>query len=42
MIDPDAGEYSQLRHWLVINIEGNDLTTGDFISDYLGKLSFLI
>lgn len=36
MFDPDAGEYSQIRHWLVINIKGNDLNTGDSISDYLG------
>ena len=38
MIDADGEEKKKysIRHWLVINIKGNNLNTGDSISDYLG------
>lgn len=40
MVDPDAPSrleptYREVIHWLVVNIEENDLTTGDAIFEYL-------
>ena len=26
----------QIRHWLIVNIKGDNINTGDRISDYLG------
>ncbi|XP_060517233.1 protein D3-like [Cylas formicarius] len=42
MIDPDAPSrenpiYREINHWLVVNIKGNDLTTGETITPYRGS-----
>lgn len=42
MVDPDAPSreqpiYREVKHWLVVNILGNDLTTGDVLAEYLGS-----
>lgn len=37
MTDPDApAQFSEFRHWLVVNIPGNDLSKGQTIFDYVG------
>eukprot|EP01115_Flamella_aegyptia_P009587 TRINITY_DN4100_c0_g2_i1.p1 TRINITY_DN4100_c0_g2~~TRINITY_DN4100_c0_g2_i1.p1 ORF type:complete len:171 (+),score=34.09 TRINITY_DN4100_c0_g2_i1:197-709(+) len=40
-VDPDApnrkeAKYREWRHWVVVNIPGNDLTKGDVVSSYMG------
>lgn len=42
MIDPDAPSrrdpnISEVKHWLVGNILGNDVRTGEVIAEYLGS-----
>ncbi|XP_030562662.1 protein D2 isoform X2 [Drosophila novamexicana] len=42
MVDPDAPSRSEPRlrefkHWLVINIPGNDVDKGDALADYVGS-----
>jgi len=41
MVDPDARsrkepEFRSIRHWLVVNITGNDVRTGSEITEYTG------
>merc|ERR1712080_36615 len=41
MVDPDAPSRSnpvaaQWKHWLVINVSGNDLSSGQTLTDYAG------
>ncbi|CAI4226361.1 unnamed protein product [Auanema sp. JU1783] len=42
MTDPDAPsrsnpKFREFKHWLVVNIIGNDLSTGSSLTDYLGS-----
>jgi len=42
MTDPDAPsradpKFREWHHWLVGNIKGNDISTGDVLSDYVGS-----
>lgn len=42
MIDPDAPskkdpKFGEVNHWLVVNIKGSDVTTGNVIKEYLGS-----
>lgn len=42
MVDPDAPSradprFREVNHWLVVNVQGNDLNTGDVITGYLGS-----
>ena len=42
MTDPDAPSRAnpfvgEVRHWLVVNIPGNDLVKGDTIAEYRGS-----
>lgn len=42
MVDPDAPSraeptFREVKHWLIGNILGNDLSTGDVIAEYLGS-----
>ncbi|CAG2176915.1 unnamed protein product [Oppiella nova] len=42
MSDPDAPNrkepiYGQVKHWLVINIPGNDVSKGQVLADYIGS-----
>lgn len=42
MVDPDAPsraqpKFREVNHWLVVNIQGNDLNSGDVITGYLGS-----
>lgn len=42
MVDPDAPSraeptYREVNHWLVANVQGNDLSTGDVITGYVGS-----
>ncbi|XP_050307541.1 protein D2-like [Anthonomus grandis grandis] len=42
MVDPDAPSrdnpiYREINHWLVVNIKGNDLSTGETITAYVGS-----
>lgn len=42
MVDPDAPSrevptYREIEHWLVVNILGSDISTGQTIADYLGS-----
>ncbi|XP_059610214.1 protein D2-like [Phlebotomus argentipes] len=36
MTDPDAGEVSEVKHWIVVNIPGNDIARGETIAEYIG------
>ena len=43
MTDPDAPsrtdqKFSQIKHWLVVNIPGNDLSMGETLAGYRGSL----
>lgn len=42
MTDPDAPsrknpEFGEVRHWLVVNIPGNDISKGQVVFDYIGS-----
>jgi len=42
MIDPDAPSrgrpiFGEVNHWLVVNIKGNDLSTGEILAPYAGS-----
>lgn len=42
MVDPDAPTknapmFREVRHWLVTNIQGSDLSTGEHITEYIGS-----
>lgn len=42
MVDPDAPsraepKFREVNHWLVGNVRGSDVATGDVITDYLGS-----
>ncbi|CAG2116490.1 unnamed protein product, partial [Medioppia subpectinata] len=37
MVDPDAGEFAQVKHWLVVNILGNDVSKGEILVPYGGS-----
>ncbi|XP_055903480.1 protein D3-like [Eupeodes corollae] len=38
MTDPDASaEFSEVRHWLVVNIPGNKVSEGQSVVDYVGS-----
>ncbi|KAK9890521.1 hypothetical protein WA026_010597 [Henosepilachna vigintioctopunctata] len=38
MTDPDpAPEIKEVKHWLIGNIKGNDLSTGEIFAEYLGS-----
>lgn len=42
MTDPDAPsrktpEFGEVRHWLIVNIPGNDLSKGQVVFDYIGS-----
>lgn len=42
LTDPDApsrsdNKWSEWRHWLVVNITGNDINNGQVLSDYIGS-----
>ncbi|GAB0097223.1 hypothetical protein DMENIID0001_128420 [Sergentomyia squamirostris] len=37
MIDPDSGDISQVKHWLVGNIPGIDIARGETIAEYMGS-----
>lgn len=42
MVDPDAPsradpKFREVKHWLVGNINGSDMNTGDVIADYVGS-----
>lgn len=38
MVDPDVPLLSEINHWLVGNIVGNDLATGETIAEYTGPM----
>ncbi|CAG2118161.1 unnamed protein product, partial [Medioppia subpectinata] len=35
--DPDAGARAEIKHWLVVNIPGNDLSAGETLAEYRGS-----
>jgi len=42
MTDPDAPsraepKFREFKHWVLVNIPGNDLTSGDAIAEYIGS-----
>ncbi|KAJ8934940.1 hypothetical protein NQ314_013099, partial [Rhamnusium bicolor] len=42
MVDPDAPSrenpiYREINHWLVVNVKGSDISTGEVITDYRGS-----
>lgn len=42
LTDPDAPsraepKFREFRHWLVINIPGNDIAAGDILFEYIGS-----
>ncbi|XP_020798723.1 protein D2 [Drosophila serrata] len=42
MTDPDAPsraqpKFREFKHWVLVNIAGNDLTTGEAIAEYIGS-----
>lgn len=42
MFDPDApsrqdNSFADVKHWLVMNIQGNDINTGDVVAEYYGS-----
>ncbi|GAB0097632.1 hypothetical protein DMENIID0001_132940 [Sergentomyia squamirostris] len=37
MTDPDAGEVSEVKHWIVGNIPGNSVWRGETIAEYVGS-----
>ncbi|CAG2179087.1 unnamed protein product [Oppiella nova] len=37
MTDPDVGERSEIKHWLVVNIPGSDVSKGETLAAYRGS-----
>ncbi|CAG2119516.1 unnamed protein product, partial [Medioppia subpectinata] len=37
MTDPDVGEMSEIKHWLVVNIPGSDVSNGETLAGYRGS-----
>ncbi|GAB0092983.1 hypothetical protein DMENIID0001_080350 [Sergentomyia squamirostris] len=38
MVDSDAGDFSEVNHWLIGNIPGDDIQRGEIIAEYFGSI----